>query len=153
MAFLPYYTIRRRILYLIYITTCIFIIYFRCLKLLKAEFKRDLSLKHGLKALKYLSNDWEKKNPAEVHKMSLATHIHDQRLDDKVICMERLFKVETDIATSITTVYQYLLKLNVIVFMRYVILCLTSRWSVIFCIRISLLNLTISFQGDQRKNG
>lgn len=32
-------------------------IYRRCLKLLKAEFKRDLSLKHGLKALKYLSND------------------------------------------------------------------------------------------------
>ncbi|CAC5385785.1 LARGE [Mytilus coruscus] len=31
--------------------------YRRCLKLLKAEFKRDLSLKHGLKALKYLSND------------------------------------------------------------------------------------------------
>lgn len=32
-------------------------IYRRCLKLLKAEFKRDLSLRHGLKALKYLSND------------------------------------------------------------------------------------------------
>ena len=43
--------------YLIDITTCTFIIYFRCLKLLKAEFKRDLSLRHGLKALKYLSND------------------------------------------------------------------------------------------------
>lgn len=61
--------------------------------------------------------------------MSLETHIHDQRnrLDDKVICMERLLKVETDITTSITTVYQYLLKLNVIIFMRYVITCLTSR--------------------------
>lgn len=70
-----------------------------------------------------------KKYLAEVHKMSLETHIHDQRnrLDDKVICMERRFKVETDITTSITTVYQYLLKLNVIVFMRYVIMCLTSR--------------------------
>jgi hypothetical protein len=51
--------IRGGLLYLIEITTCTSFIYFRCLKLLKAEFKRDLSLKHGLKALKYLSNDWK----------------------------------------------------------------------------------------------
>lgn len=31
----------------------------RCLKILKGEFQRDLSKKYGIKALKYLSVDWD----------------------------------------------------------------------------------------------